>query len=62
MNNEDATAVNAILTLAQFQLQGMIAENKRRELNGQAYAYGEHEFLMAEQELRTKLALYMDLR
>jgi hypothetical protein len=53
-----AAAIHAWSVIAELKMQGMIAMNKRRELQGEALAYGEESFFAVEGELQSKLDEY----
>ena len=51
MTPEQAAAfINAQTTIANIQLQGMLAENTHRERCGESPAYGNSQFLELEKE------------
>lgn len=59
MTDDDRVSIIAHTTLAQLEMQGMIAANQERESLGQNQAYGEYAFAGIRQELREKLAQHM---
>lgn len=62
MTDDDRVCIIAHTTMAQLEMQGMIAANQERESQGKAQAYGEGDFGVVHQELREKLAQHMVIR
>ncbi len=50
-----ASTLNAETVAAFIECQGMIAENKEREIKGQSLAYGENSFIELSNDIRSKM-------